>query len=136
MSKEKFNHNEYDLWVNAAKIAMKSLGDFLQENEKILKNDRVGIHAKEMIQLADDMLDDEFAPLHSIQTCEAYLQKLHRTLKARVKKLEQGQDPDETPARAVLRAIQAMLSKNANAPAFFERNLHQHNQETRSEKNQ
>lgn len=130
-----------DIWTRALEFAIKGLHGFLAQHENLLQNDRVGIHAKHMIEEAQRVYEEEKGKrgkvsLDVIQKYEWYLQKLHRTLRGRVEKLQKGEDPDATFGRAVLRAIQQMLSNNTTAHAFFERSLYQHNQKTRSEKNQ
>lgn len=126
-----------DIWTRALEFAIKGLHGFLVQYDNLLQNDRVGKHAKHMIEEAQRVYEEEkgkrgIVSLDVIQKYEWYLQNLHRTLRGRVEKLQKGKDPDATFGSATLRAIQQMLSNNTAAREFFKRSLYQHNQETRS----
>lgn len=121
---------DHDVWTRALEFAIKGLNGYLTQYDELLQNDRVGLHAKQMIDQAQGVLKDKSIPLQDIQKHEQYLQHLHHTLRKRVEKLQKGDDPDATWGRTILRAFQYMMSENENAREYFTRALRQHNQET------
>ncbi len=119
------------IWTRGIEFAIKGLDGFLTQYQELLQNDRVGIHAKHMIEQAQGVQKDESASLQDIQRHEQYLQHLHHKLRKRVEKLQKGEDPDATWEGTVLRAVQHMISNNEKARNFFARVLPTRNPEMR-----